>query len=128
MYDYNRIDKNGMMRKLHIDKALEVVDLNKAEKIVHEKILYINENGMETKEICKCKYFDVFKDRLNNNQSIEMTVDNRSFHVLLCIVGNGTITYDDEKITFYKGDCIFVPANSVKMKITGNAEILNINC
>ena len=105
-----------------------ITDLNKAEKVIHEKIPYIKESGMETKEICRCKYFEVYKDRLDSRDGIEFQNDNKSFRVLLCIEGNGKIIYNEEQIMFYKGDCIFVPANSVKMKISGNAEILNINC
>lgn len=128
MYDYNRIDKNGNKRELHIDKALDVMNLNKAERVIHEKIPYIKENGMETKEICKCQYFDVYKDKLDSIEGIELKNDNKSFRVFLCIEGNGKILYNDDSIMFYKGDCIFIPANSVQMKISGNAEILNINC
>ena len=31
VYDYDRVDKNGNKRELHIDKALKVIDLNKYE-------------------------------------------------------------------------------------------------
>ncbi len=53
-----------------------------------------------------------------------------SFRVLLCYSGCGTIISieDDFCLPFFKGDCIFVPANSIPMKIHGEAELLSILC
>lgn len=49
-----------------------------------------------------------------------------SFRVLLCVDGCGTIRFDGGEITFYKGDCIFVPANSAVLTIHGQAQFLDV--
>ena len=46
--------------------------------------------------------------------------------VLLCVNGCGTISYDGGSITFYKGDCIFVPADSEVLTIHGQAQFLDV--
>ena len=57
-----------------------------------------------------------------------MQTQSNSFHVLLCVDGCGTIITDKESIHFFKGDCVFVPANSVEIKIHGIASLLDVNC
>jgi mannose-6-phosphate isomerase len=53
--------------------------------------------------------------------------------VLLCLDGCGNISVDKDGggrsyIDIYKGDCIFVPANSNGRKISGMMEMLDIRC
>ena len=110
VYDYNRTDKKGNKRELHIDKALEIMNYKKIEK----------------PDSCKCKYFDVNKNKIKDLAILEK--DEKSFHVLLCIEGKGYIEFENEKISFIKGDCIFVPANAIDINIEGNMEMLNICC
>jgi len=131
VYDYNRIDKNGNKRELHIDKALEVMNY-KASKDVRQPIrVYKYKKGCSSELLCRCKYFEVHKEKINTKNSKEIfsfQTQSNSFHVLLCIEGCGTLIAKEEKIQFIKGDCIFIPANSVEIKIDGIAEFLNINC
>ena len=49
-----------------------------------------------------------------------------AFRVLLCVNGCGTISYDGGSITFYKGDCIFVPADSEVLTLHGQAQFLDV--
>ena len=59
----------------------------------------------------------------------ELSVDGSSFQVLLCIGGCGLMLYGaNGSMQFFKGDCIFVPANSVPVKIHGNAQLLRVSC
>ena len=68
---------------------------------------------------------------LNTEQYREMldfqTKEN-SFQVLLCVDGCGVILGEDITLHFFKGDCIFVPANSAPLKIHGKAQLLNVGC
>ena len=55
--------------------------------------------------------------------------DSISFRVLLCINGCGSVRMEDgDYFEFFKGDCIFVPADSVEMKIHGKASMLKVSC
>ncbi len=51
-----------------------------------------------------------------------------SFQVFLCTAGCGVMFYDNGYIRFFKGDCIFVPADSVPIKLHGRAQLLKISC
>jgi mannose-6-phosphate isomerase len=59
---------------------------------------------------------------------VDFHTESNSFQVLLCINGCGVIFGDNEVINFFKGDCIFVPANSIALKIHGKAQMLKISC
>ena len=63
-----------------------------------------------------------------NQDMVTMQTGSTSFNVLLCIGDCGVIFYGDEALPFFKGDCIFVPADSVEMHIHGNASLLRVSC
>ena len=42
------------------------------------------------------------------------------------VSGCGNISFGTESFCFYKGDCIFVPADSEELKIHGQAQFLDV--
>ena len=131
LYDYNRVDKNGKLRQLHIDKALDVLNVNAAKELKQTGRIFIHKNGLSSEFLFRCKYFEVYKENVNTQnirQLYKFKTSSNSFHTLLCVDGCGIIMYDKESIPFFKGDCIFVPANSVEIRMHGIASFLNISC
>lgn len=132
LYDYNRTDKNGHKRKLHIDKALDVANLKKMTEPVQPMRIIKHYRGYATDMLCRCKYFQVERMLLNTESTKEMAdfkADSTSFQVLLCTDGCGVFFWGHEgMLRFYKGDCIFVPADSTRFKIHGQAQMLKVNC
>ena len=106
LYDYNRIDKDGNKRPLHIEKALKVINPHKYEPISFD-------NGC----IGRCKYFAVYKkDVAKENMIIN---DETSFSSITFIKGKGKLNGINYKI----GDTFFIPA-SKKALIIGNGEYI----
>lgn len=132
MYDYNRRDKQGNLRELHIDKALDVVNLKHSKEPRQPLRLLRYQRGWATELLCRCQYFQVERMLLNTESCREMAdfrTDTSSFQVLLCTSGCGLLMYGGNgALQFFKGDCIFVPADSVAIKIHGNAQLLKIIC
>ncbi len=129
LYDYDRIDKDGRKRPLHIDKALEVANLKSSTKPRQPMRVLRYKNGCASEMLTRCKYFQVERLLLNTEGrklAVYQTGKN-SFHTLLCVEGCGNISWDGDMLNFFKGDCIFVPAESVTMKIHGKAQILDIS-
>lgn len=129
LYDYRRVDQQGNARALHIDKALEVADLSGSpvRKLpVHELEC---RQGYAAEWLCRCEHFQVCRMRINTElrrDIVSYAADCASFHALLCIAGCGcVVTAGNETIHFFRGDCIFVPANS-ESKLYGNAQFLDI--
>lgn len=128
LYDYNRVDKNGHTRELHIDKALEVANLKAASSPRQPIRVLQYKPGVATELLTRCKYFEVHHMIVNTErrQQVFYQTDESSFRVLLCVNGCGTIEWGNNSLNIYKGDCIFVPASSEKIKINGQVNFLDI--
>lgn len=126
IYDYNRLDKNGKERELHIDKALDVINYSYTGISNNKMKLVKYEKNCSKELINRCKYFEVWKYSIDN-KNIDIITNEKYFSVILCIDGKGTLSFKDGKIDFLKGSCIFIPANSVGLILSGKCEFLKIN-
>ena len=128
LYDYDRTDRKGNKRELHIEKSLEVARL-KAESEPRQPLRVLKyRQGAASELLCRCRYFEVYRMLINTERRQQVTyrADSMSYKVLLCVNGCGTISYENESMNFYKGDCIFVPADSVELNLHGQAQFLDI--
>ena len=112
LYDYDRTDKSGNKRELHIDKALEAANLDAAPEPRQPLRVLKYRQGVASELLCRCRYFEVYRMLINTErrQTVTYSADSVSFKVLLCVGGCGTISCEGLSLNFYKGDCIFVPA------------------
>lgn len=106
LYDYNRVDKNGNPRELHIEKGLKVIDLRKFEPVKGE-----------AGYIAKNKYFTVKEQKVEDE--LEIIADKTSFKSFTFIDGEGVV--DD--IPFKKLDTFFLPSGK-KCRIKGKATLV----
>ena len=128
LYDYDRVDKQGKKRELHIDKALEVANLQSSSKPRQPMRVLKYENGVARELLARCRYFEVYRMLLNTErrQEVAYRSDTLSFRVLLCIDGCGVLSFGEESLNFYRGDCFFVPADSYPIHLHGNAQFLDV--
>ena len=131
LYDYDRVDKNGNKRSLQINKAMDVINLYMTDQPHQPMRVLKYKRGYASELLARCKYFQVERIMLNTEicrELFDFRTNINSFHVLLCIEGCGSISYGDDKLNFFKGDCVFVPANSTLLKIHGQAQLLDVSC
>jgi len=132
MYDYNRVDKYGQARQLHVEKALEVANLRSSREPRQPMRVLRYTRGMASELLCRCKYFQVERNVLNTEiakKMVETGTASNSFCVYVCLEGCGVIYLEEgETLNFFKGDTIFVPAESVKMRLHGKAQLLKVTC
>ena len=131
MYDYNRVGKDGKKRELHINKALEVAYLGSSEEPRQPMRVLKYYPGCATELLARCRYFQVERMLLNTErqrQLVTFQTLNNSFQVLLCIQGCGVLSCASLSLPFFKGDCIFVPADSALVKLHGKAQFLKVGC
>lgn len=131
LYDYERVDKNGMKRSLHIDKAFDVMNLKRSAEPKQPMRILNYQKGCATEMLCRCKYFQVERQMINTEQCRDMVsfrTGSNSFQVLLCVNGCGVLFGDNFFLNFFKGDCIFIPANSGLLKLHGKAYFLRVSC
>lgn len=131
LFDYNRIDKHGNKRPLHVEKALEVAKL-KSSVVPRQPMRVLKyKNGCASELLTRCKYFQVERLLLNTEvqrELFEFRTGSNSFHALLCVDGCGSISGEGFMLNFFKGDCVFVPAESIPLKLHGKSQILNVSC
>ena len=127
LYDYERKDAAGQARPLHVERALDVADLRGSGSPRQPMRILKYQPGCATELLCRCKYFQVERLLLNTvgEQKAEVTVDENSFVVFLCLSGNGRLKSTGE-LKFQKGDSIFVPADAGNIELKGQAQILKI--
>lgn len=132
MYDYNRTDKNGKPRELHIEKALEVANLKGSASPRQPMRVLKYRPSCASELLCRCKYFQVERLIVNTEvcrKMVDMQTGPNSFEVLLCTDGCGVLFgTDGEALNFFRGDCIFLPADSVPVKMHARAQILRVSC
>ena len=130
LYDYDRVGRDGKKRALHVDKALDVAKL-KSSAMPRQPMRVIRyRNGYASELVARCRYFQAERLLLNTEgrKMAEFSTGGNSFHALLCTEGCGVLFGEGYDQNFFKGDCIFVPADSMKLRLHGRAVMLNISC
>ena len=131
LYDYGRVDKNGKQRELHIDKALDVVNLHSSAIPRQPMRVLKYGRGCARELLTRCKYFQVERMLLNTETTrslVPFQTSTNSFHALLIVDGCGNISWDGGSMNFFKGDCVFVPAESIPLLLHGKAQLLDVSC
>lgn len=128
LYDYDRVGKDGRKRELHVDKALRIANLKSSAEPRQPLRVLRYRQGAAFELLTRCKYFEVYRMLVNTErrQKVHYRADELAFRVLLCVNGCGTIAYVGGTMPFYKGDCIFVPADSEILTIHGQAQFLDV--
>ena len=102
VYDFNRIDKNGNKRELHVSKAMDVLNFSK-----------LDIQNLNKEEVIKTNYFEVYKGKnLNENK-----IDIKKPSIITIIEGNGFI--EDTEVSKFKSYFV-LPCEKLKLK--GNFE------
>lgn len=131
LYDYGRVGKDGKQRELHIDKALDVMNLHSS-AIPRQPMRVLKYGcGCARELLTRCKYFQVERMLLNTETTrslVPFQTSTNSFHALLIVDGCGNISWNGGSMNFFKGDCIFVPAESVPLLLHGKAQLLDVSC
>lgn len=107
VYDYDRRDKDGNPRELHVEKALKVANLK---KYVH--------SPLKGKTVARSKYFSV--DRFNVDGEMTVNVDKNSFKYFICLEGEGTL--GDRQVK--AGESYFIPAGYGDVRLSGEMSVL----
>lgn len=115
VYDYNRRDKDGNLRELHIERAIDVSNLYPAPPI---KRL----SDADDLLLAECKYFTVRALKVSGEKKVKITDD--CFNSLIITEGEGTLVLNGEVLKLKKGDSIFIPAQCAEYKLTGEMDVI----
>ena len=115
IYDWDRVDKNGRSRELHIDKAINVINLKNKAKI-------IKTNREKNQKILNSQYFSV--DKINIDGEYYSKSNPEKFFAINVIEGKGKIYLTENEYEIKKGDSFIIPAELGEYKICGNLSLL----
>ncbi len=124
IYDWERKDKNGNPRELHVDLAKDTIDFK-----FHENYLQKYEQKLnETVKLVDCDFFSCNVIEFNkSNERVYIEID--SFVVLMCVEGKFEIdTNQNEKVKIKKGETVLIPAeiDIVNLLPIENTKVLEI--
>lgn len=123
VYDYNRVDNNGVTRPLHIKKALDVIKFDANQKNVKcEGVdIKVNESCNKTVFLAN-RYFAC--ERYDCDGSFTECCDGSKFYVFIFIEGQGYIETENMTVDFKKGETVFLPAALNEYTMTGKFKAL----
>lgn len=119
VYDYNRRDKNGNTRELHVKKALDVIRPFSAQEI--ERIRYSRTGDVRDGLLADCEYFRV--ERIVSDGEARLNRSTRMGH-LLCISGEGVLYSDGLAYDVHRGDGYLIPAACPEVRFCGKATLI----
>ncbi len=121
VYDYNRADKNGNTRELHVDKAIDVTDFNAGESqnVIGSPVQLA---GGKMQIISDCEFFRV--EKYDSDSEISVKNTHGGFEMLVFTTGDGEVIHNGNSYSFKSGDSFFIPAAIESYKIKGYCEFL----
>ena len=105
LYDYDRKDKFGNPRELHLEKALDVLN--------YEKYEFTEGN-------VSCKYFE---NEVIDVEEKMIRLNDERFISIIVLDGEGEMSIGDYKLEVKAGDSIFVPAQNKILKALGKMKL-----
>ena len=120
MYDYNRRDKDGNLRELHVEKAIKASKFNMANVIGKNKTVALGNTVVTT--LTECEFFTVKKYEIKDLAKIEINADR--FEMLICTEGEFDVLYNGGSLHIKAGDSVFIPAILEGYELRGKGDIL----
>ena len=114
LYDYDRLDKNGKKRELHLDKALDVIK-------VPNKVLVDNTNYLDSRDDFILWDNDYFNIKLVNVRRKIRFINNEKKYYL-CTVASGAFKYMDNNLKV--GESFIVTSLCENVEISGKGRLL----
>ena len=115
VYDYDRVDKDGNKRELHIEKTKDV------SKVPFEKVTTNPKEerleGSTVTYLADEKYFSVFKVEVEGQVSLEK---NRTGNLFTVLNGSGSVEIDGNSYDVKKGDSFILTTDCSNYTLKGN--------
>ncbi len=122
IYDYGRLGADGQPRPLHVDKAADVTNLCPPVIPDASQRKTETQDGGVRAELTSCDLFKMYDVKVSGEYN--SFADETSFVSLLCLDGEADVTCGDTTLSMVKGESLFIPADSGKFTINGNADFL----
>ena len=122
VYDYDRRDKDGHTRELHVGKALDVTKCIPPQHPVKPLARLDVLAGAQGELLAACDYFTVYHFDLDGKLNLKAGMD--SFQCLTVLDGQAELTTGPEKLSLSKGESVFLPAGLGDYQLQGNMSFI----
>jgi mannose-6-phosphate isomerase len=122
VFDFNRRDKEGNLRELHTEMALDAMDYQKKDDF---KVQY-QQSENQANELVHCPYFKTDYHRLT--ESLEWNFESAdSFRIYMCVGGEATLEAPEGSVHIKKGETALIPAELKSLKVkTESSSLLEV--
>ncbi|WP_282051197.1 type I phosphomannose isomerase catalytic subunit [Maribacter aquivivus] len=122
VFDFNRKDKDGNLRELHTELALDAVDYEKKDDF---KVSYGHEKN-EVNTMVDCPYFKTNFIELTENLDLD-TTQRDSFTIFMCVGGEVKISTAEGDVSIKSGETALLPASTQKIYLQSTgAKLLEV--
>ncbi len=123
LYDYNRRDKHGKLRELHIEDGLRCLNTEMSlDKSIEEVYKPVINHGYTITNLTYNQYFTV--NRIEIQQNYKSASLSTSFKVLMFIEGKANFHYNNGRMNIQAGDTLLIPSVLGSYTINGKCNIL----
>jgi mannose-6-phosphate isomerase len=121
LYDWGRVDLNGQPRQLHIEKGVQVSNVDTVPEIKHTA-----DNHLPIVDVVNSPYFCTLLHQLNPRNGTRISLDTKGnqFHILTNIEGEATISAGGMDVPLNMGKTALIPANQGEYILSGTARVL----
>lgn len=122
VFDFNRKDKEGNLRELHTELALDAVDYKKKDDFK----VYYSQDLNKVSEMVDCPYFKTNFIQLTENLELDITKRD-SFTIFMCVGGEAKISTAEGEVSIKSGETALLPASTQKISLqSSGAKLLEV--
>ncbi|MDX1992373.1 MAG: type I phosphomannose isomerase catalytic subunit [bacterium] len=120
LYDWGRLGLDGKPRPLHIEKGVQVSNVENVPPLTHP-----GSDEAPVVFLVKGDYFVTLRYRLDESARPAPQISTRGqFHALTCTAGDVGVEWDGHTLQFSTGQTVLIPANAGAYMLHGTGEVL----
>lgn len=119
IYDYDRTDKDGHKRELHIDQSIDVISFNEDNSSTEAEVTEVQGNVIRT--YISNSFFTVKQLLIEDHYEYTKQQD---YTLMSVLSGEGTLTADGQVYTIRKGDHFILTTEDKEIELQGKLDII----
>lgn len=119
IYDYDRTDKDGHKRELHIEQSIDVISFNEDNSGTEAEVTEVQGNVIRT--YISNSFFTVKQLLIEDHYEYTKQQD---YTLMSVLSGEGTLAVDGQVYTIKKGDHFILTTEDKEIKIQGKLDII----
>lgn len=117
LYDYDRVDKDGNLRKLNIDKSIKSIKIEDLDNLAKSE----NIGNIGKTILTRNEFFNIYKLDISGKQELLKEAD----YLLESVIdGAGVLIVDGESYNIKKGDFFILTSEASSYKFDGDLTII----